>query len=227
MGTNVVATLIRDNQAEENKNDSEKTPPALVGKVSAINGNSITVVSNKNNNTQNTLTFTVDAANAKILRGETVIKVSDIFVGDNVIVQGTVNGTSITATFIRDGKVGKGNNQNDNNQALLQIQSNGQPVIGGKITAINGNTVTVASNSNVTYTVDATNAKIVQGKGIATLSVLKVGDLVIVQGTVNGTAVVASTIIDQVNQADQKAEKKVNKGFFSSIGQWFVRLFRF
>ena len=205
------------------KMDSERMMPAVVGKVSAINGTTLTVISQKgfNEATTNT-TFTVDTAHAALLRGNTAITLSDIAIGDTVIVQGTVTGTAIAATTIRDGKVGNGN-KSDNNQALLQIQGNGQPVIGGTISAINGSTLTVTNSSNVTYTVNAATAKIVQGKNTILLSAVKVGDSVIVQGTVNGTAVTASTIVD----TNVAAGKSIHMGFFGSIGQFFRHLFGF
>ena len=47
----------------------------------------------------------MDATNAKIYKGSatTTVSVSDIAMGDTVMVQGTVSGTSVTATVIRDG----------------------------------------------------------------------------------------------------------------------------
>jgi len=230
----VSPVLANNNQQGENEqkkgivkdeSDSNRMMPAVVGKVSAINGNILTVISKNKNSATASTTFTVDVANAKLLRGNTTITISDIAIGDNVIVQGTVTGTNVIATIVRDGKVGNGN-ENDNNQALLQIQGNGQPIVAGTISVINGNTITITNTGNVTYTIDATNAKIVQGKNTISISGVKVGDMVIVQGTVNGTSVVASTIIDQAKLTNTIEEKK-NVGFFGSIAQWFRRLFRF
>lgn len=216
--------------------DFNKMMPAVVGKVSAINGNTITVIGkqgpNKGTATAST-TFTIDATNAKILRGETTIKISDIAVGDNIIIQGTVTGTNVVATIIRDGKMGNGN-ENDNNQAFAQIQGNGQPVIAGTISAISGSTLTV-KNANVTYTVDATSAKIIQGKNTILISGVKVGDSVIVQGTVTGTTVVASILFDpQLKAADNKTNSDNNGksnwffgGMFGGIGNFFKHLFGF
>ena len=214
-----MATAIRNgkgNQGGQGQGDSDRMNPAVVGKVSAISGNMLTVISRQGMGNTAT-TFTVDATNAKLLRGNTAITLSDIAVGDNIAVQGTITGTNVVATTIRDGKVGNGN-KSDNNKALLQIQGNGQPIIAGTVSAINGSTLTVA-NANVSYMVDATNAKIVQGKNTILLSGVKTGDSVIVQGTVNGVSVIASTIID--------SNATTHPGFFSSIGQWFRHLFGF
>jgi hypothetical protein len=215
--------------------DFEKMMPNLVGKVSAVNGNILTVISKQGfikTTPEAATTFTVDATNAKILRGNKAIKVSDITVGDNIIVQGTITGTNVVAAIIRDGKVGEGKvsggkvgvgNSNDNNQALFQIEGNGQPIVAGTISTITGSTITITNSGNVTYTIDATNAKIIQGKNNILLTGVKIGDLVIVQGTVNGTSVIASTIIDQTGSQSVNA----NFGFFSSVGQFFKRLFGF
>jgi len=229
-GTNIVATTIRDGQSKKGEIDSNEMRPNVVGKVSAISGNIITIIGKQGFNktgTNTTTTFTVDATNAKLLRGNTVITLSNIAVGDTVVVQGTVTGTNVVATIIRDGKMGAGNSD-DNNQALMQIQGNGQPVIAGTISAINGSTLTV-TNSSVTYTVNAINSKIVQGKTTILTSDVKIGDSVIVQGTINGTSVVASIIFDQNNPANKNTEKTQNPrlGFFASMGQFFRRLFGF
>lgn len=225
-GTNVVATVIRDSQVNKDKTFPEKTTPNVIGKVSAINGNILTIISKQGFNKAEpkaTVTLTVDATSAKLLRGNKVIALTDIAIGDNIIVQGAITGTNVVATVIHDGKIGNGKNNNDNNQAILQIEGNGQPIVAGAVSTITGSTITITNGSNVTYTVDATNAKIVQGKNIILISGVKTGDNVIVQGTVNGTSVVASTIIDQVTAANLKAKA----GFFGSIGQFFKHMFGF
>jgi len=235
-GTNVLATTIRDGQNNQGEMmDSNKMMPNVVGKVSSINGSTLTVISQRGprmgaNNAPTT--FTVNATSAKILRGQTVIAISNIAVGDTVVIQGTVTGTSVVATTIRDGKVGEGNND----QALLQIQGNGEPIIAGTISTITGSSLTITNNSKVVYTVDVTGAKLVVG-GLTspTISNLSVGDSVIVQGTINGTSVVASSVIDQKantnNSGNNSGENQKPKGFMGNmmggIGNFFKRLFGF
>ncbi len=105
------------------------------------------------------------------------------------MVQGTVSGTTITATAIRDGVM----------QVKPQtplIQGNGEPVVGGAVTANDGTTLTVTNKSNITYSVNASSATIEKGNATSSLSSVAVGDNVVVQGTVNGTSVVASSVID-------------------------------
>lgn len=210
--------------------------PVIVGRVEAISGNTLTITAQqgiglgmgRNRNATSsvsatTKTYTVDAANATILKNNATSSVSSIAVGDVLIVQGTLNETSITATLIRDGMMrGQEQDKNESNkQALSVLQGNGQPIIGGKVSAISGATLTVTNTSNVTYTVDASNAKILQGQTTSSLASLKVGDAVTVQGTVNGTSVIASTVIDQTKPEGQKMN------FFAGIGQFFRHLFGF
>jgi hypothetical protein len=72
--------------------------PGIMGIVTKIDGSTISV-SAKNN-----MVYTVDASSAKILKNrKTTIVVSDIKVGDHLIVAGTVNGTEVSATAIHNG----------------------------------------------------------------------------------------------------------------------------
>jgi hypothetical protein len=85
------------------------------------------------------------------------------------------------------------------------------PGVFGKVTAISGDTLTIngrapGSTATTTYTVDATNARILMGgmygdkMGSSTqamsLSDIKVNDGVLVTGTVTGTNITAKTIVD-------------------------------
>lgn len=201
----------------------------VFGTVSAISGNKITVVGKQGPSTNVvTTTYTVDATNAKIYKTGAAGTISSIVVGDTVMVQGTATGTNITATIIRDGYFG-GKALDGKNRPVSPITGNGQPVIAGKITAISGSTITITNQSNVTYTVDASNAKIAQGPNTITISGLSVGDAVVVQGTINGNAVVASSVIDQVhiNNANVDENNGKHLGFFGGIGAFFSHLFGF
>jgi len=206
--------------------------PVVFGKVSAISGNILTVIENQRPNKDGTASvaskvFTVDATNAKVSgSNNSTVAVSIIAVGDTVVVQGTVSGTNVVATTIRDMK-GNSTGGKDNNQAPLQIQGNGQPVVAGTISVINGSTLTITNKSSVVYTIDATSAKITQGKKTILVSGMKVGDSVVVQGTVNGTSIVASTIIDQTKAANTGDQQGKKMGFFGSVGQFFSRMFGF
>lgn len=114
------------------------------------------------------------------------------------------------------------------------VQGNGQPVIGGTITAVSGNTLTISNKSGVTYTVDATNATIEKSGAKSSVSAIAIGDNVVVQGTVSGTSVVASSIIDRgatpvgaANATSTRAQGRGMGGFFGAIGGFFRNIFGF
>jgi hypothetical protein len=186
------------------------------GTVTAINGNSITLTGGSKYNA--TTTYTVDATNAKIMKMPikttppvrpipTVISVSQIQVGDTLMVQGTVNGSSVTATSILDGTFG-GRGPGFGGRGAMKMNNKGRTGVRGAVTAISGNTLTVSSTAHgsstvAVYTVDATNAKIskfstTKGTAPATITVsgIAVGDTVMVRGTVSGTSVAATEIMD-------------------------------
>lgn len=180
--------------------------PAAVGTVTAINGSVITLTGGGKNN----ITYTIDASNATITKmaaptaGQrpttTTITLSGIAVGDTLMVQGTATGTSVVATSINDSHfMGKGGFGRTNGLGKLGV--------GGTVTAVNGSTITLAGKNNTTYTVDASSATIkkisaatVAGTKptIADITVAQVasGDTLMIEGTVNGTAVTAKTIFD-------------------------------
>lgn len=201
--------------------------PAVVGTVSAVSGTTITVSGRQGFSTSTPVTtFTVDATNAKVVKANATSSVSSIAVGDTVLVQGTVSGSNITATMIRDGMImmrGQGNKPENGTAQNPALQGNGEPIIAGTISAVSGASLTVTNKSNVTYTVDTTNAKILAGKTASSLSDLKVGDAVVVQGTVNGNSIAASSVIDQAAPVGQPAHKNI----FAGIGQFFSHLFGF
>ncbi len=150
------------------------------------------------------------------------------------MVQGTLTDTNIVATLIRDGRTGKpgmgigtgAGRPGEMMGSSTEIVGNGQPVVAGTISAINGTSLTVTTKSNLTYTVDATNAKVIGGKTDETLSSVVVGDSVLVQGAVNGTSVTASSIVDHSTSAKGK-NANAPQGFFGGIGSFFMHLFGF
>jgi len=197
--------------------------------------------------------YTVDATNAKIFKNNATATVANISVGDSVFVQGAPNASStntIIASTIYDVvvKANKGGD-NDNKQHPTStppslFQDNGQPIVIGTVSAIGttvgtstgtstaSTTVTAApttitvTSQNIVYTVDLTNAKIVSGNNASsTIANIAVGDKVLVQGTVTGTSIAASTLVDQ-NQSNPGPKKPV-QDFFRSIGSFFSRFFHF
>ena len=89
------------------------------------------------------------------------------------------------------------------------MRSGGErPGVFGKVTAISGNTLTVTEtnpkdSTTTTYTVDASSAKVMKGSegaapAASSVSAIVVGDTVAIRGTVTGTSVVATEVMDGV-----------------------------
>src|ERR1700722_5977915 len=78
--------------------------PAVVGTVSAVSGTTLTVTGMAGPNGGSPTTYTFDASSATVTKSGQTSSVSSIAVGDTVAVQGTVSGTTVTATSIRDGQ---------------------------------------------------------------------------------------------------------------------------
>jgi len=167
--------------------------PGVGGTVTAVSGNTITVTA------QDGKTYTIDASSATITKDETV-GVSDIKVGDTIGAQGTVSGTSVTATNIHDGKM----------PMMMGFGGRGPGGMGrgihGTVASVSGNTLTVTAtnpkdNTTSTYIVDASSATVLKGDGTikpatSSLSAVAVGDEVMVDGTISGTNVTAKMLVD-------------------------------
>jgi len=225
--------------------------PGVFGTVSAISGTTLTVTSKARSNATSAVAtptvYTVDASNAMVYKGSatSTVSVGSIATGDTVMVQGTVSGTNVAATVIRDGVLGTmggkgfgGHSASSTPRTMPTpvIQGNGEPVIGGAVTAISGSTLTVTNASNVTYTIDVTNATLVKNGTSTTLTNIAVGDTLVVQGTVNGTSVTASSVIDQGAKSSTSASAGGTSasgshggfgGIFSAIGGFFQHIFGF
>lgn len=209
----------------------------VVGTVSAINGNTITLQNTMRRGVASTtvgatVTYTVDASSATIYKNSATSSVSNIAVGNRISVQGKVTGTSVVATTIHDGvgMMGRGGWNDDSSGA--GFVGNGQPVVAGNITALTGSIFTLTTKNGVAYSVDATNAKFTKKGATSTVSALAVNDTVIVQGTVNGNSVLASNVIDRGTMPAPSANVnqgvgEKGKGFFGGIGAFFGRLFGF
>ena len=206
--------------------------PGVVGTVASVSGDTITVDAKTWQRgdtsgaapTTATTTYTVDGTNATVTKDGAASTLSAIAVGDMVMVQGTVSGTSVTATKINDGFKGGmrgGPPGAPHAGAGAVIQGNGSPVIGGSVTAISGNTLTVTPKTGSAYSVDASSATVVKDNATSTLSAIATGDNVIVQGTVNGSSVVASSVIDQgtaaLPQTGTGGTPPPRRGFFGGL----------
>jgi len=77
-------------------------PPGVVGTVSATSGTTLTIESRGFGQNSSAVTYTVDASNATVTKNNASASLSDIVVGDMVMIEGTVTGTAVTATAIHD-----------------------------------------------------------------------------------------------------------------------------
>ena len=74
-------------------------------RVTEVNGTALSVNSipgkmrNNSSTATTATTYTVDASNAEVTKNAATSSVSSIAVGDTVMVQGTISGTNITATY--------------------------------------------------------------------------------------------------------------------------------
>lgn len=235
-GSSISATSIRDGMKGGGGSMGGWRGSGVMGTVTALDGSIITLQSKGYGQNASQTTYTVNAANATVMKNAATSTLAAIAVGDRLMVQGTTSGTTVTATMIRDG-VPQRNGANASGTPI--VQGNGQPVVGGTITAINGSSLTVTNKSNVTYTIDASNATVEKGGAASSVSALAVGDMVLIQGTVNGSSVTASSVIDSKaapqTTNSQSTSGKVNNGdhrggfggFLGGIGGFFHELFGF
>ena len=218
--------------------------PGVFGQVTAISGDTITLTSKgfgPRASSSTPTTYTINASGATVMKDNATSSVSAIVVGDTLMVEGTVNGDTVTATVIHDGPVPRG--LGGPRDADSNFTGNGEPVVGGTIKAINGSTLTLTNKSNVTYTIDVSNAAVTKHGATSTVSALTTGDNVLVQGTVNGTNITASAVLDQgavlaaattngqgdnnQNTVSGAPGRSGEHGFFGVVGGFFHRLFGF
>jgi len=147
----------------------------MVGTITAMNGNTITMKSMKGT------TYTVDATNAQVLVDGKLSSLSSLAPNDQIHVHGTraATATTIIAQMIMKGDIA----------SIPRVQTATQ------IQSIHGNTLTFTDAQGTTYTVDATNAKItVDGKD-STLSNLAKNDIVLIQGIRTGNNTITAHMI--------------------------------
>ena len=149
----------------------------VAGAVASISGTTLTITDKKGT------TYTVDASAAKLIVGinDPSIIITSIQTGDKVFVTGTVPGANIAAKTVRD-------------QSFV-----GRIIFNGKVTAVNGNTITI-NFRKTPYAIDASSTAITSGMGknakTITPADVKIGDMITAVGTLSGTTVSASSIRD-------------------------------
>lgn len=244
--------LASDGMHRGERNGVKITTPrsAVVGTVTSVSGTTLTVnvkaSQHENKTAASSTVYTVDATNAVVTKAGASSTVGAITVGDRVVILGTVTGTNVVATKIIDGKMFGRPEMSDRNSKMGNastgvqfLPGNGNPVIGGNVTAMSSTTLTVTTKSGTVYTVNTASTTVQKagiGSTVATLSSIALGDNVLVQGTVNGTSVTASSIIDQgtvgsvpsvFGENGGTAKPVGHQGFMGAIGGFFSHLFGF
>jgi len=99
-----------------------------------------------------------------------------------------------------------------------------RPSITGSVTAINGNSIVILAKNGLSYTVDASKAKIMKAGTAVQIANVQVSDKLFVKGIASGTSVVALVIIDslpirmgKVNQAVRLPKGNLSFGIVNAI----------
>ncbi len=190
-GTNETAKMIID-RSMNGRN-------IFSGKVTAVSGSIITIDSMVGK-TKNT--YMVDASAAVLSKGmgkgtPTTIAITDIAVGDQIFAIGTLSGTNVTATSVRDiSRPGMHKNKEENKPPMTKPIN----LFSGTVTDVTGSTITMTGLNKTVYTVNAATATFTKGMGkdaaTITLSDIKVGDRIWATGDLSGTTVTATSVRD-------------------------------
>ncbi|MDD5438309.1 MAG: DUF5666 domain-containing protein [Patescibacteria group bacterium] len=148
-----------------------KNNHAFLGKVTAISGSSLTLQTKA----RGTLTVNTDSNTAYKLNGNSA-SLSEIAVGDTIVVRGTWDKTSDTLTA-------KTVNISPSMVTSLARMHSRMNSLKGTISSIADNSVTINGKNGKTYAVDMTNAKVYNKSGsISSLQSISVGDSVRIKG---------------------------------------------
>ncbi|MGB8647173.1 MAG: DUF5666 domain-containing protein [Anaerolineae bacterium] len=138
---------------------------AARGKITAINGATITVETARGNATVNT------DAQTRFRRNGQVISLADLKVGDDIAIVGKNSNGTITARMIT---------------VIL-------PHEGGVVTAVNGSQISIQRNYLNGSILTNASTVFARGKDTMTLADIKVGDHILATGTANGDATFTAT----------------------------------
>lgn len=213
----------------QNQNQFQNQKPVIVGTVTDIDDETITVESNKkldpnNKSNSETVTYTVDASDATFYEGSDEVDIDSVEEDDTIIIEGTISGTEVTATKIRIGELKSGND--------FSVDGTGEPIVVGTVTDIDtdNETITIENNSDVTYTVDLSDATLSKDGETITISDISEDDVVLVQGEIDDDEITASSLTIQTKDNNGQGLENGNgqkTGFFKKIGSFFSDLFGF
>jgi hypothetical protein len=192
--------------ADSVKPSNLKHIPGIMGTVASVSGNNITI------NGKNSKSYTVDATSAKIIRSGSTIPLSDIAVGDTLVVRGNISGETVSATAIIDGATPfKEAKKFVKNQL---IKGN---ITFGTVTSISSSSFIINSpskNGTSTVSVGFNSSTIVKkDRATSTISALAVGDHVAIAGTNTNETIADATDIEIMSKLPSFLE---HKGLFKS-----------
>ena len=146
----------------------------VMGKVTAINGTTLTVQTVN----QGTLQLTTDAQTKYRARGNSNFSLTDIKVGDRIAVRGTVQNGQVQAQVITLAPASVPD------RAFGKVQSiNGATIV---VTTVAGHPLNIATNANTKFRTP--------GNANAALSDVKVGDGITAVGALNGDMLTATQV---------------------------------
>jgi hypothetical protein len=184
-GTNETAKTISD-RSMNGRN-------IFTGTVTAASGSVLTIDTIVN---KVKTSYTVDATSATLLKGMgagTAMTATDIKTGDRIFAIGTLSGTNVAATSVRD----LGQMSGRKNKPPMNKPSN---MFTGTVTAVNSSIITAIGWNKTTYTINVGTAKLTKGMGkdaaTIALSDIKAGDRISAVGAVSGTTVAATSVRD-------------------------------
>jgi len=186
-GTNETAKTISD-RSMNGRN-------IFTGTVTAA-GNSVLTIDTIVNKVKTS--YTVNVVSATLLKGMgagTAITAADIKAGDRIFAIGTLSGTNVAATSVRDlgQKLARKNNPSMNKPSNMFM---------GTVTAVTVNESTISATgwNKTVYSINVGTAKLTKGMGkdAATIALtdIKVGDRISAVGAVSGTTVAATSVRD-------------------------------
>ena len=216
-GANVAATTIHDSGPQVPGGSGQGQNPFITGTVSTINGTTLMVNEKAKPDGTAGTSYTVDAANATVIKNGASAKVTDIAVNDTVMISGTISGMNVTAEMIRDGQPqNPGGDQGDRPglgpeggksrpldpkapKESIAIDGNGHAVIRGKFVSAADKILTIQS-WGITFTVDTSKAKLLGP--INTLAKMQAGDLIGVQAktVTSASATITADVIRDWNK---------------------------
>lgn len=195
--------------------------PMTMGVVTNIEGDRITIESNivnpKEKEGNKKLSFLIESASAIFYQSKLEVSISNVKIGDKIMVEGEIEDNKILATRVHIGDFSAWKNPN------LGIKNGtGEPVVVAKVKEVNteNKTLTVTNKKKETYTVKLDYTEIVKNGENAELNQISKNDVVLVQGEINETTLNASTISVQPKNNGERIQ------VLKRVGEFFSKLFK-